>query len=168
MTAEEFNKWCDEVLPIEIPKLVKQYPRCGETIHDTVSDFYVHVVTKRLEELRDPLGYLYGYVYNRYYRFFTDMQKGDMMVFRKQLKILLTEDLPDIEEEEDTYNEILDKVAKAVSSLPLYDQNLFELYYIKKNSVAKIGQMVGVSHNAIHKRIKKLRQKVKDILCLTL
>lgn len=164
MSIEEFNKWCDDNIEKEIVLLRRQYPKCRKSIRDDISDFYIHVAEKVIDELICPKKYLYQYVYNRHHRFFAGQRNNDFLLNLKNLKIELVKDLvddrEDIEYNEDQYADV-DRVSEIIKTLPLYDQKLFQYYYVEGQTIKEIAEYIGISHNGIHKHIVKLRNAVK-------
>lgn len=163
MTIEQFNDWCNKELEAEIPKLQKKYPKCSNNIREDISDFYLNVIGGVLGKLEDPRNYLYTFIYNRYHRFFAGLRNGDYLLNLKSVKIELSEDVSMYEvgdEDEVAKIELEERVGKIVSSLPLYDQRMYQYYYVEGQTIMEIAKFLGISHNGVHKQIVKLRKKV--------
>jgi len=137
--------------------LERKYPKCKGSVAKDFSDFYEHIVTKHLEKLKDPKGYLYQFIFNRYYRYF---QRVELLKF---LPIL-----PDAPEEVQGDNKILDIAEGAIASLGLDDRRLYDYYFVQGLSGRAIGRKLKISHTGVHTQLNALKAKIKKQICLQL
>lgn len=165
MTKQKFDEWCNQSIPQLTRKLVKKYPRCKNSIAEDIVEFYEYVLTKALADLQCPESFLYTWIYNRHYRFFSGTVAQRTSHMSQRMLIKITDQLPDLPAETpDTA--LLEDLDKILHSLPLDDQKLYQLYYVDNLSTRAIGQMYNLSHTGIHKQIKKLQLKIKNQICL--
>lgn len=59
---------------------------------------------------------------------------------------------------------MLDKLSQCISKLKTDEQELIHQHYFDEISEVKLGEMYGVSQQAISKRIKKIRLKIKNLM----
>ncbi len=59
---------------------------------------------------------------------------------------------------------MLDKLRQCISKLKADEQELIHQHYFDEISEVKLGEMYGVSQQAISKRIKKIRLKIKNLM----
>lgn len=169
MDQKQFNLWCQRELPKLRIDLVKTYPKCKLSIQEDVSDFYVHAL-ERLQDIKDIKAYLFGWIFNRHYRFFSNRmpQRSGYLTHRSSLKIKLVENYvddiqtPEIEDEIITLH--LDNLRILIEQLPLHDQKLYQLYYVENQSLRKIATEFGITHSGVHRQIQRMRKKLKEQL----
>ena len=171
MNKKDFDEWCQRELTGIKKELMKKYPRCRPTLDLDLSDFYEHVILKQLDDLNDPKGYLFTFIYNRHYRFFSNTpqatQRLGHLVYQKGLKIKLVEEYTDlVEDEEDEEDERIAKITEIIHHLPLYDQKLYQYYYVQGKTIREIALQLDLSPGGIHKQIKKITKKVKKAIML--
>lgn len=171
MVKQDFDNWCTLELPKLRCELIKKYPRCKQSITQDLSDYYEHVITKQLQTLENPKGYLFSFIYNRHYRFFstTVTERSGHLVFNKNLKIKITDEHIEYPDNEIDTAEIerqlqVQKVQEIIHVLPLYDQKLYDYYYVQGKTIRQIALDLDLSPGGIHKQIKKLQLKVKKLL----
>lgn len=168
MNKRTFDKWCASSLTDCQKELIKKYPKCRETISEDVADFYINVVEKDLN-LTNPKGYLFAFIYNRHYRYFSN-QKAKLtghLEWKTNCKIKLMDypiDAAEIEPDDSEKTEQLERILILVNQLPLDYQNLYRLYYVEGKSTRQIASLHKLTHSGIHKQIKKLQNKIKTNL----
>jgi RNA polymerase sigma factor (sigma-70 family) len=165
MTKSEFDYWCNHHIPRLKVELIKKYPRCKALIDEDIVEFYEHILD-RLEHILCPSSYLHTWVYNRHYRFHSTKtaERTGHMVYTKNFKIKLTNELPENYEEADEYNNMADQLLDLIDELPKADQILYQLYYVQELTTRQIAEIYGLTHVGIHKQIKKMQQKLKNKL----
>lgn len=161
MTKLEFDNWITENIPKLLPELQKKYPKSKGTIQEDIASFYEYVINKNLDLLVCPKSFLFTFIYNRHYRFFSSKKGQRLGYLDNNLVIKLTSDLPDTEEKVDPRQELYERVDSLVQTLPLDYQNLYRLYYAEGLSTRKIGELYKLSHTSINTQIHKLKAKIR-------
>lgn len=168
MTKAEFDQWCESNLKNLAKELSKKFPKSRETIWEDFSDFYDLIINKHIPDLKDPLGFLHSFIWHKHYRFYSNQQRGDLMVNTKRFKIELLEDYSKYANLEDSPYEdqtIDSSIWQAITILPLDQKNLFQLYYIDNLSTRQIAKRLNCSHTGIAKQLNKIRKKIGDSIC---
>lgn len=172
MTKVEFDKWFTENYNYFITKFSKQYHQSKEQIAEDLSDFYIHVIDgNRLNKIEKFKSYLASFIYYRHYQFFAESkaQREGYLVNNKKVSIKLYEVLSDLEvaEEdlsEDLVEERLNQIQSVVNKLPLDYKILYDLRYVKGLKIHEIAALYGLQKPWISKKLKRLREKVKECL----
>lgn len=73
------------------------------------------------------------------------------------------DDEDEMMEREIRYMEQKTKLSMIDSVLDLHQKILFQMYFVDKKSMRKIGNEVGLSHTAIHYMIQDIKNKIKNI-----
>lgn len=169
MNKEQFDNWFNENYNVVSKKLANQYKINIDIIRQDLSDFYIHCVTgDKIETIKDIKNYLFSFIYYRHYEFYSasKAQREGYIVDKKNISIKITDDLPDmIDDTEETFTDLmLDKLPYVLDRLSLDDKVLYNLYYVQKLSVNKIGDQFGLTHQGISKQLKNLRAKIEKCL----
>lgn len=166
-TKNDFDLWFQQNFNKLKVDLIRKYPVCKSSIDEDLSDYYLFVIEKGVETINCYESYLYQFIYNKHFKYFSSKKSTKFMVDTKKCQIFLDEDInaydgSDGSDESLEYEApITHKVLDAIDSLSLDDKILYDLYFVQGRSLRSIGKEYNCPHSGIFNQITRLKQKIK-------
>jgi hypothetical protein len=151
-------------------------PKERDYFDEMLSQLYLHCF-KNLDKFSQMLitgqihFYCIRYIYNQRnwnkteFKSKLGVQETNSELLPNYEKILCDnfDDEEEMMEKEIRYMEQKTKLSMIDSVLDLHQKILFQMYFVDKKSMRKIGCEVGLSHTAIHYMIQDIKNKIKNI-----
>lgn len=123
-----------------------------QTAEDLTQETFLRFLEdRRYQDMGKELAYLYTIARNQCIDF-----------YRKQKALALPEEPPGIQEEDELLSAFA--LQEAVKKLSGDEQELIFLRYVNELSAAEIGQILGYSRFAVHRRLKSCLKRLKRLL----
>jgi DNA-directed RNA polymerase specialized sigma subunit len=162
----------------ELKQYFKKFATPKEMEHwdEMLSQLYLHCYNN-LDKLKEAICenklkfYCITYIYNQRNWSKTEFKRklivsetnSDLLTNYDNICYDVFEDEDEVMKKEIKFMEQKTKLSMVNSVLDLHQKILFQMYFIDKKSMRKIGGEVGLSHTAIHYMIQDIKNKIKNI-----
>lgn len=152
------NKWVN---------VIKKLSPRFQYAEDIVQEFYIQMLRYASDKMIREDGSLneaYAYVILRnvfYKSRQVENQKG-IKYTELEEKHYNKEDL--VDEEQEAYDAICQKVEEVINTWPWYEKELFDIYFTSGMSFRQMGKEIGISWISIYNTIKELKKRLKDAI----
>lgn len=152
------NKWVN---------VIKKLSPRFQYAEDIVQEFYIQMLryaTDKMIREDGSLNEAYAYVILRnvfYKSRQVENQKG-IKYTELEEKHYNQEDL--VDEEQEAYDAICQKVEEVINTWPWYEKELFDIYFTSGMSFRQMGKEIGISWISIYNTIKELKKRLRDAI----
>jgi len=151
---------------------VRQQNTAREIVEDFFCDIWIN--SKHIYIESNLNGYLYRSIHNRCLKYLRHQKVRQKYIDSKQYiytdKELLEPVSDDVPEAVLIVKELEDKVAEAIESLPAECKKIFSMNRFENLSYIEIAGELGISVNTVKtqmtRALRKLREKLKEYLCM--
>ena len=135
-----------------------------DTAQDITQDMYIKIHDK----VKDPKRIMYGDEVNRYYVFITlrnlyfdYLKKRKRSIFVPLMENEDVEEVDSVDDEDNAFKVLMQKIDDVKSELEDYDKILFDLYFMKGFSLRKISKGSNIGLSSIHGSVLKIKQVLR-------